>query len=139
MLYINFLKKNKKCPFCRSKQRFIFDNKTAFLTYALAPYSDGHLLVVPKRHVDSLLKLKKEEKKDIADLLSTASKIMDFIKCKNYTILVREGVLEKSIDHLHYHIIPDHRIGALDTKGRSRKIMTKKEIGRLLIRLNKFK
>ena len=139
MLYTNFLKKVKKCPFCYRKDRFILNDKTAFLTYCLAPYSNGHLLVIPKRHVISLLDLKKEEKRDISNLVGKASEIMSFMNCKNYSILVREGELEKSIDHLHYHIIPDHRIGDLDTKGKSRRIMTEKEIDRLVIKLNKFK
>ena len=139
MLYRNFLKKIKKCPFCYREDRFIFDNKTAFLTYSLAPYSDGHLLVIPKRHVVSLLNLTEVEKRDISNLVDRASEIMGFIHCKNYSILVREGKLEKSIDHLHYHIIPDHRIGDLDTRGKSRRIMTEKEIDRLVIKLNKFK
>jgi diadenosine tetraphosphate (Ap4A) HIT family hydrolase len=108
----------------------------------LAPYSNGHLLVIPKRHIKSLLKMTKGEGSDILDLLNKASKIMDFMNCKNYSILVREGALEKigkSIDHLHYHIIPDHRIGDLDTKGRARRIMTEQEIDDLLVHLNKFK
>lgn len=65
MLYKKFRKKLKSCPFCKTKQAVITNKNTAYLTYALAPYHDYHLLILPKRHVISFLKLNPQEQKDI--------------------------------------------------------------------------
>lgn len=134
MFYGEFLKRVRKCPFCTDGNRIIKQNKYAFLTYALAPYSSHHLLVVPKRHVFSLGELNKKEEKAISDLLEIGTKLIHEYGDKNCTILVRDGQDNKmkSIEHLHYHIIPNHRIGDLDNKGRKRRVLERKEIDKIM-------
>ena len=52
------------CPFCHTRPKRIFKkNKNSYLTYSLAPYHKHHLLVIPKRHVTSLLKLKTRDQR----------------------------------------------------------------------------
>ncbi len=129
MLYANYLEKLKICPFCQKKGRVFIKSAHAYLSYAKAPYHPHHLLVIPIRHVESFFELNTEEKNDIEILLGKAAKILKKLKYKNFTILVREGdSINKSIKHLHYHIIPNDRIGDLDHKGEKRKILNSKEI-----------
>lgn len=112
--------------------------KTAYLTYALAPYHDYHLLILPKRHVVSFLKLNSQEQKDINTLIRLGIAKLHALGLKNISVLVRDGSLRganKSIQHLHYHLIPNTSIGDVDHAGRPRKIMTKKEIQKLLHKL----
>ncbi len=129
MLYINYLDKLQTCPFCAKKGRVFIKTPLVYLSYAKAPYHPHHLLVIPIRHVESFFELKSEEKKDIEILLAKAAKILKKLKYINFTILVREGTsINKSIKHLHYHIIPNDRIGDLDHKGEKRKVLSPKEI-----------
>lgn len=134
MFYGKFLRTHKKCPFCANRQEELIQNKTAYLTYAIAPYSRYHLLVVPKRHVVEFLKLRPSEEKDIAKLLDTGAKILGRLKVRDWTILVRNGNEnhQKSVDHLHYNLIPSHRIGDLDHRGRQRRVLTETEVGSLV-------
>jgi diadenosine tetraphosphate (Ap4A) HIT family hydrolase len=136
MLYDNYLKKLKICPFCESKDRVLLENKYAYLTYAKAPYHKHHLLVTPKRHVESLFDISKNEQKDIDELLKTGTKILKKLKYNNFTILVREGDnSNKSIKHLHYHLIPSDPIGDLNWAGKPRSILSENDTTALLSKL----
>ena len=138
MLYADFLKTIKKCPFCGNEDRWIKEAKTAFLTYSLAPYAKHHLLVIPKRHITSFTNLKPAEEKDIDALIMAGMKLLHKLKHKNISVLVRDGDhSEKSVAHLHYHLIPNHRVGDIDAAGNKRRVMTEKEIKKTLGDLTK--
>lgn len=136
MLYSEFLKKNhflknsNDCPFCRPALNRVFkSNRYAYLTYALAPYHKHHLLVIPKRHVESLLKLKIAEERAIMALLDYATRLVHANGYEDCSLLVRDGGhINRSISHLHYHVIPNVHIGDLDHAGKKRRIMTPEEI-----------
>jgi len=137
MKYKDFLKDLTTCPFCDRKNEILKENDLAYLTYANAPYHKHHLLVIPKRHVTSFLGLNDEEDEKISNLVDYGAGILEKMKYKDYSILVRNGVLGKvgkSIPHLHYHIIPNIQIGNLKYPGGvggEREILTKKEIEEL--------
>lgn len=132
MLYHSYLKKLKICPFCESEDRILVSNRYAYLTYAKAPYHKHHLLIVPKRHVVSLFKVSANEEKSINKLINIGTTILKKLKYNNFTILVREGDdSNKSIKHVHYHLIPNDPIGDLDNVGKPRVIMSEKEIATL--------
>ncbi len=137
MLYKDFLKIERECPFCEKTNRIIKEEDNAFLTYSLAPYHKHHLLVVPTRHTEFFEDLNDDETKSIEKLLHFGVKILKSLGYKDYTILVRNGEnLGKSVRHLHYHIVPVALIGDVDHKGYEREIMTEKEIE---ILMNEFK
>lgn len=132
MLYNIYLKKLKVCPFCENEDRIFISNRYAYLTYAKAPYHPHHLLVIPKRHVTSFFGINSSESKDIDKLIEIGAKILKKLKYNNFSILVREGDnSNKSIKHLHYHLIPDDRIGDLDHQGKPRRILSAEEIKKL--------
>jgi diadenosine tetraphosphate (Ap4A) HIT family hydrolase len=108
MKYTDYLKIHKKCPFCYGiKRRNLVENEHAILTYAQAPYHKYHLIVVPKRHVDHIKDLSWDENICIMALLVTAIKVLDKIGHDDCSIVARDGRAPgKSVEHLHYHIIP---------------------------------
>jgi diadenosine tetraphosphate (Ap4A) HIT family hydrolase len=133
MLYTEYMKTLGVCPFCRTDDRLIKDNEYAFLTYSLAPYSEHHLLVSPKRHVESFLDLTEGEFRDIEELLRNGAKLLQLLGHTDYSILVRNGDDSgKSVRHLHYHIVPHVHIGDLDHNGEERRILTEREIDALM-------
>lgn len=128
---------HKRCPFCGKENKILRATKHAYLTYALAPYSPNHLLVIPKRHVVSFLKLSKVERRDIDMLLELGASLLVKLKVKDFSILVRDGGNRaKSVPHLHYHLIPSHRIGDLDKDGRNRRILTEREVDALMRKMS---
>ncbi len=134
MLYKTFLKKLNHCPFCESKDRIIKENKLAYLTYSLAPYHKHHMLAIPKRHDHAILDIKKNEMEDILALVRYGLSLLHGLGYRDCSVLVREGVVghAKSIEHMHYHIVPAVALGDLDHYGKQRRIMTREEINKVM-------
>ncbi|MEK7634993.1 MAG: HIT family protein [Patescibacteria group bacterium] len=130
MLYKDYLKTFTGCPFCgHVDDRFIKEEDEAFLTYSIAPYHKHHMLVIPKRHVAKYEDLNEQEVRAMEKLLLSGIKTIKALGYENYTILLRNGEdAGKSVEHLHYHIVPTVIVGDLDHKGEERRVMTKEEI-----------
>ena len=137
--YKDFLAKLSGCPFCENKNRIIFETKNSFLTYSLWPYHKHHLLIIPKRHVESLTELNNEERKEIDSLQEKALEILKKLGYISITHLVREGNdVNKSIRHVHFHTIPNIRIGDLDHYGKERRMLNEGEINETILDIKKF-
>ena len=130
MLYKDFLKSLTGCPFCGGENRIISDTESAYLTYALAPYHKHHLLILPKRHTESIQDITEQEDKDIEQLQRLGMSLLKKLGYESITFLVREGGLNeiKSVAHIHYHLIPKIQIGDLDHYGQERRILSDEEI-----------
>jgi len=117
MFYKDWLSKNRVCPFCvLNREEIIKKNRFAVLTLARAPYCRDHLIVTPIRHRKTLNSMSALEKKGVEDLIYWGMRKLHK-KYKNVTVLYREGNLKevgKSVEHLHYHLIPEMQIGALN-------------------------
>jgi diadenosine tetraphosphate (Ap4A) HIT family hydrolase len=121
------------CPFCASDDRRLIENKTAYVTYALAPYHKHHLLIIPKEHRKSFFDLSAAEWGDIWDLTQKASRLLRYLGYENYSLMVREGQGgAKSVEHLHYHLIPNIRLGDLDHANNARSVLSESEVRTLV-------
>ncbi len=134
MLYRTFLKKLDRCPFCAPTDRIIKENKKAYLTYAIAPYHKHHLLVIPKKHDYAILDIGKGEMDDVMALVSHGLTLLHGLGYRDCSVLVREGKVGKikSIEHMHYHVVPAVALGDLDHYGKQRKVMTPQEINKIM-------
>ena len=135
MLYEKYLKGMKICPFCElSKDEIIRQNKFAILTMARAPYTKNHLLIVTKRHVMKLNKMNSNEKNDVEKLVYYGMNKLHK-KYKDVTVLYKEGSKKgvgKSIDHLHYHLIPELQIGSSKVNWKTRKLMGNEDYKKMI-------
>ncbi|MFA9262605.1 MAG: HIT family protein [Undibacterium sp.] len=117
------------CPFCASDDRRLIENETAYVTYALAPYHKHHLLIIPKDHKLSFLDLSPEEHINIQDLAQKSSRLLRYLGYENFTLMVREGMgTGKSVEHLHYHFIPNVQLGDLNHANGVRNVMSDEEL-----------
>lgn len=135
MLYDDLLKKMETCPFCaevHKKERTVFENHSAYLTYALVPYHKHHLLIIPKKHRLLLLQATFFEQWQINRLIKKGVRLLRALGYSDLSVLVRDGNLGKSIDHLHYHIVPNVYIGDVVNDHKPRKLLTKKQIEKTL-------
>ena len=140
MLYNEFLKTIKECPFCISDNKRILENDHAFLTYSIAPYHPDHLLVIPKRHIEHILDLNKNEVDSIIELQRKSLEILNKLGHTNMCVLVKEGdKLEKSVAHTHYHIIPEVVLESSDHLGVERRVLSDNEINILVSRIEAVK
>jgi ATP adenylyltransferase len=73
------------------------------------PYNNGHLMVVPYRHVSEVEELKKAEHAEMMRLLCLCKKVL-FKTCRphGFNIGINQGrVAGAGIDeHIHAHILP---------------------------------
>lgn len=100
------------CPFCHEKkENMLQEGKYFFVIPARAPYVKHHLLIVPKRHVNVLTTLKHTELLEMHKLIDIRAKRLHK-KYKDVNILLRDGLLRdkiinKSVNHLHVHLLPN--------------------------------
>ncbi len=104
------------CIFCKiiNKEipaRIVADNKNAIAFLDVAPCSDGHTLIIPKKHYKNLSSTPKEV---LADVMSLAKDVVEIIEKTNlhpygYNYLSNEGdVAGQLVFHFHLHVIPKY-------------------------------
>lgn len=140
MKYSIYLKTLTKCPFCeKNDHRILLENEGAFLTYAIAPYHKYHLLVIPKRHVESIKDLTWDENVCTMALIVTGIKALEKVGHNDCTVVMRDGqALSKSVKHMHYNIIPGGEIEDISINAEVRKLLSKNEEKSLIIELEKI-
>lgn len=109
VLYSEFNSQLHECPFCQIRKHLIIaEYPKAFMTIALFPYHEDHILIIPKKHITSFLDLSSEEYEEITSLLKIGMRMTKNIGHENATLFVREGKNSgKTVPHLHYHIVPE--------------------------------
>ncbi len=119
------------CPFCSEKgEHKLFENEYMYIIPARAPYVEDHLLIIPKRHVTLLQELTHEELQSLHALIDKWAKKLH-TKHKDVNLLLRDGlvwgVTEKSVNHLHFHLIPDCPVGSEGRDGPEREFLEDQE------------
>lgn len=139
MKYTTFLKSIHRCPFCIGfKRSILLENNSAYIIYSLAPYHKYHLLVISKKHAESIKDLTLKENMDIMFLILTGIKTLNKIGHNDCTIVMRDGqAIGKSVKHIHYNIIPGGQIEDISINSEVRKILSKKDQDLLKKELNK--
>jgi len=104
------------CVFCTSLQddrdetRFILHRgHNAFIIMNLFPYNNGHLMIVPNRHIDEFTKLSDDELLEINKLINLSVRALRHaIHPDGFNIGMNLGRVAGAgvADHLHYHIVP---------------------------------
>ncbi len=100
-----------RCVFCDLKDKYIIDEKDGVvLTVALYPYADGHLLIIPKRHIETIDDLTDKERRAVFELKKKGMRLLsEKLGIENVWFLVREGdgvKAGKTVRHVHFHLLP---------------------------------
>jgi len=68
----------------------------------------GHTLVIPRRHVETILDLTKQETVDLASMVRRAARAIDAAMDPDGILIVqRNGVTAgQTVPHVHFHVIP---------------------------------
>ena len=118
-----------ECPFCQREQaRIYLANDFAAALPDAFPVTEGHTVIVPKRHVASLFDLREEELAAIWLLVALVrSKLMAELKPDGFNIGVNDGeAAGQTVMHAHVHVIPRRQGDITDPRGGIRWIMPKK-------------
>jgi ATP adenylyltransferase len=119
MEYIDHSLKNdphEGCIFCtclqdsRDEEHLILHRGNhTFIIMNLFPYNNGHLMVVPHRHIAEITELNDTELLEIGHLLSLSVKALTkAIHPDGFNIGMNLGRVAGAgiADHLHYHVVP---------------------------------
>jgi ATP adenylyltransferase len=109
-------KQSEGCVFCigneaeRDKARqVLYRGNHGFIVMNRYPYSNGHLLVIPFRHVCDLSELSSEEGAELFQLLALAQKVLlEKLSPQGFNIGMNLGSAAGAgiPGHLHWHIVP---------------------------------
>jgi histidine triad (HIT) family protein len=101
------------CIFCKIAQKeipaetlFESDNVIAFKD--VNPIAPVHVLVIPKKHIKSVVELQEEDASLMGEIILSAKKIAEDlgISQNGYKLLIRVGKYGgQEVDHLHLHLI----------------------------------
>lgn len=98
------------CPFCNVGKRVLKENEHAVVILSNPRKVPGHILVLPKRHIEEPWKLTADELTDIFKLIffveqRILGKLGDGVDIRqNYRPFKKEDELKKN--HVLFHVIP---------------------------------
>lgn len=101
------------CPFCiidPEINSLIYTSEHALVVLSNPRLMLGHLLVIPKNHVEKISELSNEEQKDLFDTtVDFQEKILSSISSgcdirQNYRPFQKQGNIK--VNHLHIHLLP---------------------------------
>ncbi len=101
-----------RCVFCdhddTQKHHEVYEEDGVYMTVPAYAYIDGHLLVIPRRHVRSVKELTRLEWQTMRKMFYLAKKmIRDVHGVKGMQIVQKDGVdAQSTVEHLHFHCIP---------------------------------
>jgi len=114
-----------ECIFCTlPKTDILVENELALAFFDKFPVNEGHVLIIPKRHVASLFDATREEIMDIWSLLGNVKEMLDKrFHPDGYNVGINVGAAAgQTVFHMHVHVIPRYQGDVPDPRGGVRKI-----------------
>lgn len=86
----------------------MFENETLYILVDYMPRVNGHLLIIPKRHVARADELSEQEWKEIGILLPKVVEVFkEYLGTDQYIFLEKNGPKAfQEIPHVHFHLFP---------------------------------
>lgn len=121
------------CPFCAiangdQQDRVIKSNNHAFTIRDGYPISNGHTLIIPKRHISSFFDTTDQERQSLLSLLDSAKQSLEKeLSPQAYNIGINDGAAAgQTVGHLHIHLIPRYDGDVEDPRGGVRWVVPEK-------------
>lgn len=106
----------KGCVFCRmvrekkDKKNLVLARKNScFVVLNKYPYNNGHLMVVPRRHLSEITGLRNDEMLEVTQTIQEAVvRLKKTLHPDGFNIGINQGRLAGAgiADHIHFHIVP---------------------------------
>lgn len=98
-----------ECVFCHKEQivtDFVYEDELVMAFMDMNPINEGHVLIVPKQHVDSIVELSEDM---LTAIMSVAKKIVialtEIYGNEGYSIMQNGGKF-CDFGHAHFHVFP---------------------------------
>lgn len=123
--------KKIECPFCKGfdESRIIYQDSSWVAIYDGYPVSNGHALLIPKRHVESYFNLNYLELASVWVTIGIVKTLLDKkFKPSGYNIGINCGKSAgQTVPHCHIHIIPRYDGDVEDPTGGVRGVIPSKQ------------
>jgi ATP adenylyltransferase len=109
LAYVTGANPSSGCIFCETSDLVVCRGQSAFVVLNLYPYNNGHLMVVPYRHVANLQSTTTDERDEIMRLTRHAEMaLMEAYGPQGINIGINLGRPAGAgvLDHLHVHLVP---------------------------------
>lgn len=111
----------EECLFCKiiNKQipaKTVYEDEKVLVFLDINPVSDGHLLIIPKKHIKNVLELPKDRAADMVEIIQT--KIYPLLKDKlqiDGMTVIQNNEYGQEVPHYHIHIIPRYQKDGIKT------------------------
>ena len=120
---------NQACAFCQLPPlRIVGSNDHALVVRDAYPVSEGHTLVIPRRHVGSFFDLSPQERVSMMALLDASKAVIDReLQPDGYNIGINDGAAAgQTVPHVHMHLIPRYHNDVADPRGGVRWVIADK-------------
>ena len=122
---------NSDCPFCNpdSERELLLESATSFAIFDKFPVSNGHTLIIPKKHCSDYFLLSFKEQSACWFMLNKAREIL---KKKfnpdgfNIGININESA-GQTVAHVHIHLIPRYIGDVIEPRGGIRGVIPEKK------------
>ena len=109
----------ENCIFCKIIKKeipsnIVYEDDEIIAFRDINPVAPVHILVIPKKHIESLLDLKEEDELLVGKIYSVINKIakQEQIAEKGFRVVVNCGEDGgQEVKHLHYHILGGKKLG----------------------------
>jgi len=119
----------KDCPFCNFDPAKVWiQNEHAIDFNDSFPVSQGHTLIIPKKHVPSLFGLFEEVQKSLWTLVADVrNHLIEELNPDAFNIGVNDGeAAGQTVQHAHIHVIPRYNGDVSDPRGGIRWVIPEK-------------
>lgn len=107
------------CIFCKIIKReipadIVYEDEEIIAFKDIQPAAPVHILIIPKKHIPSLVQLEKEDEQLVGKIYTVINKVADLVgvKEKGYRVIVncgKDGGQE--VQHLHFHLLAGRQLG----------------------------
>lgn len=109
------------CLFCQIAQHkipseIIYEDEEVIAFKDISPKAPVHILIVPKRHIESALTMEKEDCALVGKLIYRAGQIAreKGLKDKGFRLVFNTGKHSgQEIDHIHLHLLGGRKLGPM--------------------------
>ena len=121
----------KDCIFCNLEASRIEDENTLFLVIKdLYPVTEGHILIIPKRHVPSFFELTDEEQTSFMEMLHVQKQKLASMDetITGFNVGINDGEdAGQTVMHCHIHLIPRRNGDMKNPRGGVRGVIPEKQ------------
>ena len=117
------------CPFCDPDSDQVWlENDIGMAMWDVFPVSEGHTVVVPRRHVTSIYELSSDDQAALWRLVAQArQRLQDDLHPDGFNVGLNDGeAAGQTVLHAHIHVIPRYGGDVADPRGGVRWVLPDK-------------